>query len=394
MIHEPTGVTTPDADAATNAAAETLPPEEKKKTKIPPIVFVPLLGAFVVITVVPSVVSNLMNKSPSPSPAPPSSTTTPSVGGSGTKGWDFTPAPAPPPPSAASPTYGLSTEFASLFASANITGVALSSLAGSWVALNETTAFTAQTALFATSVSSLASIAADDSGNLYFADPRNQQIVVRSWNASGPLDYSTLGNASVLTQPRGLAFCASCPSVLFAADGGQIQSFPTNGTAASTLLTGLTNASDVALDSTGAYLYIADAGAHCIRRVRLANRSLETWAGKCGTMGFVDGARLASRWNSPGGLAIDVRGNVYVSDSGNHVVRKVDGTSAMTTTLVGSAGLAGWSDSATGTGGLLNRPLGLAINASLDWTVAGNGAFSLYVADSGNNCVRRITKLT
>ncbi|EQC26590.1 hypothetical protein SDRG_15530 [Saprolegnia diclina VS20] len=369
--------------------------EEKKKTKIPPIVFVPLLGAFVVITVVPSVVSNLMNKSSSssPTPAPPSPTTAPGYGGSGTKGWDFTPAPATPTPTPSTPTYAISTEFASLYAQANITGVALGSLQASpWVALNQTTIYSSQSSLLENSTSHFSGVTSDASGNLYVSDLTQPQIVQRPWNATTSTTYAVLTNTtSGLLQPRGLTMCAG---VLFALDSGYIKSV--NKTTVMAVVAGLsTTATNLAADSTGSYLYIADTGAHCIRRVALANYVLETYAGSCGNGGYVDGPRLSSRWNSPGGVTVDVYGHVYVSDTGNHVVRKVDSVSSTTSTLAGTPGVSGLRDSSgTLTTSLLNAPLGLVINGTLSWQVLGNSAFNLYVADTGNNCIRRISKLS
>ncbi|KDO26948.1 hypothetical protein SPRG_07661 [Saprolegnia parasitica CBS 223.65] len=356
--------------------------EDKKKTKIPPIVFVPLLGAFVVITVVPSVVSNLMNKSSSsPTPAPPSPTTAPGYGGSGTKGWDFTPAPANPTPTASTPTYAISTEFVSLYAQANITGVALGSLQPSpWVALNRTTVFSSQSSLLASSVSHFSGVTSDASGNLFVSDMMQPQIVQRPWNATTSSTYVVLTNAtSGLLQPRGLAVCAG---VLFALDSGYIKSI--NKTTVMTVVAGLsTTATNLAADSTGSYLYIADTGAHCIRRVALANYALETYAGSCGSGGYVDGPRLSSRWNSPGGVTVDVYGHVYVSDTGNHVVRKVDSASSTTSTIAGTPGVSGLRDSnGTLVNSLLNAPLGLVINATLSWQVLGNDNQMHMVADN------------
>ncbi|OQS07055.1 hypothetical protein THRCLA_00937 [Thraustotheca clavata] len=371
--------------------------EDKKKTKIPPIVFVPLLGAFIVITVVPSVVSNLMSKSSSsPTPAPPSSTNSPSIGGSGTKGWDLTPAPAPAPPTTTPapivPVYGISTEYTNLYTQANITGIALSSLQNSWVAANKTTIWTNQATLYYDSTSAIDRIALDASGNMYFSDGSTSRIIERRWNAtsttfSSPDHYLTFGDTSTLKQPRGMAISSN---VLYTVDSKTrlIQSLGINNATITSLISGLTNASDIVVDTAGAYLYIADTGAHCIRRVALKNATitLETWAGQCGTLGYYDGSKSASKWNSPSGLAIDIKGNIYVSDTGNHVIRKIDGTSFITSTIAGTAGVAGFrDDTAHALNGLLNSPLAITINSTLDWTTIGNNAFVLYVADSGNN---------
>ncbi len=85
----------------------------------------------------------------------------------------------------------------------------------------------------------------------------------------------------------------------------------------------------VALDAAGS-LYIADTGNHCIRKVDTTG-TIDTFAGICGNNGGFDGdggpARQA-HFRTPSGVAVDAAGNVYVADTGNLRVRKIapDGT--------------------------------------------------------------------
>ncbi|MBZ5623596.1 MAG: IPT/TIG domain-containing protein [Acidobacteriia bacterium] len=92
------------------------------------------------------------------------------------------------------------------------------------------------------------------------------------------------------------------------------------------------------------------------------------------------GSASTAQLNSPWGIAVDARGNLFISDSGNHTVRKVapDGTIS----TVAGTGLAGFSgDGGAATGAQLNTPLGIALDS------AGN----LYVADCRNQRVRRVS---
>lgn len=97
--------------------------------------------------------------------------------------------------------------------------------------------------------------------------------------------------------------------------------------------------------------------------------------------GYADGvAGVPARFNSPTGLAIDASGNVYVAASGNNTIRKITPSGYVTTFAGSTKGYSGFNDG-VGTAASFNSPMGVSIDA------AGN----LYVADSGNNKIRKIT---
>ena len=93
--------------------------------------------------------------------------------------------------------------------------------------------------------------------------------------------------------------------------------------------------------------------------------------------GFSDGAGSAAAFNGPNGLAADRAGNVYVSDSGNNAIRKID-AAGVVSTLAG--GVRGFADG-TGTSARFHRPSAVAVDA------AGN----VFVADRFNEAVRKIS---
>ena len=134
----------------------------------------------------------------------------------------------------------------------------------------------------------------------------------------------------------------------------------------------------------GSSVFVADTGNHAIRKVTLTASvgDVTTLAGD-GTPGFTDNTSGASvRFSSPVSLA-SVGSDLYVSDTGNQVVRKVNTTNlGFTTTLAGTPQVAG---SADGTGGLarFDSPEGIASD--------GLSLASLYVADTGNHTVRQVT---
>jgi sugar lactone lactonase YvrE len=128
-------------------------------------------------------------------------------------------------------------------------------------------------------------------------------------------------------------------------------------------------------------IYVADQGNNIIRKVALVgtNWVVTTLAGMAGSYGSVDGTGSEARFNYPGGVAVDSAGNVYVADFGNCTIRKITPAGAVTT-LAGLAGKSGTADG-TGSDGRFSLPSSVAVDKS------GN----VYVADSGNHTIRKIT---
>jgi sugar lactone lactonase YvrE len=130
--------------------------------------------------------------------------------------------------------------------------------------------------------------------------------------------------------------------------------------------------------TAGGTVYVADTANATIRQITPAG-VVTTLAGSTGSRGNVDGVGTAATFSRPVGIALDASGNLYVADAANHTIRKVTPTGAVTT-FAGTAGVIGSSDG-TGTGALFNGPTGVAVDGS------GN----IYVADTGDNTIRKIT---
>jgi len=131
----------------------------------------------------------------------------------------------------------------------------------------------------------------------------------------------------------------------------------------------------VAVDGSG-NVYVADPFNDRIRKITAAG-VVSTLAGN-GTSGLVDGAGTVAQFRGPAGVAVDGSGNVYVADSGNNAIRKIT-AAGVVSTLAGN-GTLGLVDAA-GTAARFRTPVGVAVDGS------GN----VYVADMNNNSIRMIT---
>lgn len=203
-------------------------------------------------------------------------------------------------------------------------------------------------------VSMPTSVAIDGAGNLYIADSNND--AVRMVNSAGVITTiaGTLGTHG------------------YSGD---------NGAATKALL----DAPDaIALDAVNGYLYIADTGNNVVRKVNLATGIITTFAGN-NTAGYSgDGGQATNAsLNGPWGLSVDPTGQVYIADQNNNCIRKV-ATNGAISTFAGTGTLGYKGDGGSATSAELDNPAATAIDP------AGN----VYIADSGNNVVRKVNAIT
>ena len=243
-------------------------------------------------------------------------------------------------------------------------------------------------------------VQADAAGNLYVSDAAGQtvrkissdfKISTLTGNAlsQGSTD-GVAGNAK-LNEPAGLVLNADNSLLLADTSNAALRQISTVGTVTTFAGTsgskGSTDATGTAArfsapvgltrDGSGNY-YVADQTNHTIRKIS-ASGVVTTLAGTAGQSGSVDGTGAAARFNLPTGITCNAQGDLYVSDLGSHLIRKIT-AAGVVTTLAGQASVSGSTDG-SGTTALFFKPSGLTIDS------AGN----IYVADMGNSTLRKIS---
>ena len=83
-------------------------------------------------------------------------------------------------------------------------------------------------------------------------------------------------------------------------------------------------------------MYIADSGNHCIRRLNVALRNVDTVAGVCESPGYKDGPFSINKLNRPTTIGMDMQGKMFIYDSGNRKIRMLDPDGYMHTLIDGA----------------------------------------------------------
>ncbi|MBD2700854.1 hypothetical protein IC229_09405 [Spirosoma sp. BT702] len=306
-------------------------------------------------------------------------------------------------------------------------------------------------------------VAVDASGDVYIADWYNNRV--RKVSAATGIITTVAGNgyggisvdggpatAAVLDMPVGVTIDGLGNLYIVERGNNRIRKVNTSGIISTVAGNGFYGYSGdggpatsahlyepiaVAVDGAG-NLYIADRSNHRIRKVTAATGIITTLAGT-GTAGYNGdgGAAISTQLSNPSGVAVDGSGNVYISDKGNRLIRKVntsgvisivagagydgDGGPALSAQLFDPAGLAldgignlyiadqnGYRVRKVNTSGIISTAAGTGVNGNGGYSgdggsgisaqlntpgsmvVAGDG--NLYIADSRNNRIRKLNK--
>ena len=245
-------------------------------------------------------------------------------------------------------------------------------------------------------------VAVDGAGNLYIADTSNQRIrkvdstgTIITIAGTGTSGFSGDGGDAVQAQfnfPYGVAVDSAGNLYIADSSNQRIRKIDSTGTITTMAGTGTSGFSGdggdavqaqlnypngVAVDSAG-NLYIADRNNQRIRKID-STGTITTMAGTGeGDFGGDGGPAIQAQLSFPVGVAVDSAGNLYIADTSNQRVRKIDSTGTITTIAGTEYGFSG--DGRAATEAQLQFPHGVAVDS------AGN----LYIADSGNQRIRRV----
>ncbi|MDY3561807.1 hypothetical protein R5W23_003235 [Gemmata sp. JC673] len=192
----------------------------------------------------------------------------------------------------------------------------------------------------------------DGNGRLYIADVAGHRVRV--------VDLAKGTISTLLGNGKGVS----------AGDGGPIKDATLNGPRA------------VAVGPDGR-LYVVERNGHCVRVVDLAKGRIERFAGT-GKKGYTgDGTKaLEATFDGPKEIDIDKNGNVFVVDTENEVIRKIDAKTGAITTVAGKGRTKtpGLGDNGPAAGATLGRPHGVAVGS--------DGA--LYIGDTNSHRIRKV----
>jgi sugar lactone lactonase YvrE len=208
-------------------------------------------------------------------------------------------------------------------------------------------------------------LSVDAAGNLYISDHDNRRV--RKVDARTGVISTVAGN-------------------------GQLSGFFPGGLATRTPLQFLLG---TCVDGAG-NLYIADAGFHCVQKVEAGTGKLSTVAGVIdfgdGEAGFSGDGRRATKahLNSPSGVAVDPAGNLYIADTNNHRIRRVDAGSGVITTVAGGGDDDPGVEPKPATKVIFGRPVQLAFDHDGNLLVSDTERHQVVLVDLAAETVRRV----
>ncbi|MBE9530149.1 MAG: hypothetical protein IMF00_02650 [Proteobacteria bacterium] len=135
---------------------------------------------------------------------------------------------------------------------------------------------------------------------------------------------------------------------------------------------------------TSGNIYIADTDNHCVRKIDVGTGIITTIAGMGESGGYSgdDGPATDAKLNKPHAVYMDTSGNIYIADTDNHRIRKVDVGTGIITTIAGTGDDSYSGDDGPATDADLRKPRGLYVDTS--------GNIYIYIADTDNHSIRKV----
>ena len=223
-------------------------------------------------------------------------------------------------------------------------------------------------------------------GTVYIADTGNHvirklqagAITTMAGSVGNPGSANAQGTSASFNNPTGIVM--DTIGNIYIADTGNNQIRRIDPTSnVTTYASGFNAPRGVTIDTAG-ILYVADTANNQIRKVDVS-RAVTTYAGT-GNVGHADGSTAAATFYAPQGITIDRVGNVYVADTSNSIIRKID-TTLRVSTIAGTPGAVGYVDS-NWISARFSYPTGIALN----------GENLLFIADTGNHTIRKLDPTT
>ena len=227
-------------------------------------------------------------------------------------------------------------------------------------------------------------IAVDRAGNLYIADTRNERVrkvtadgIISTVAGGGTLGDGAPATSAALIFPNGIAFDSF--GNLYIADGGRIRRVTADGIIRTVASLSDAASLGVAVDNQG-NIYMADSNNPRIVQAT-ANGNASIFAGNGGFRSSGDGgAAVSVALYEPAGVAFDIKGNVYIAESGLHRIRRIEANGIIST--VAGTGRVGFAeDGQLATSAPLNNP----------YSVAVDSVSNLYITDTFNSRIVRVT---
>jgi uncharacterized protein (TIGR03437 family) len=206
-----------------------------------------------------------------------------------------------------------------------------------------------------------AGLASDGNGSVYIADSGNNRV--------RKVYRGVITSVYTVAAPTGVALSAS--GTLYIAASAYLGTL-------SKAIAGVASATDVALDRAGNVYFTSG---EFVRKIAAAGAATTiAGSGDSKYYGGDNGPATAARLNAPSGVGVDDTGNWYIADTANNRVRKI-APGGIITTVAGTGVTGSTGDSGPATLAELNGPRSVAIDSSQN----------LYIADTGNNEIRKIT---